>query len=257
MRNTLLLFMLFLAGLVAAQNAQFDPAGNLVLTGAGAVAPSQLRGPASRLARPGDAVSLSVVTTGPAFSFRWYFNGTLLPGAVTDTLLVTNVSAGEVGNYYVVASNSVTVLTSSVARIDLDSDHDGLGDAWELANFGSLTNQNGNMDSDADGNSNLQEFLDGTNPNNPTDLRTRLSLYAIGGDILVTPNLPSYGTNDVVTLTAVPASGTSFVGWVGDLIGTTNPVTLAMSANRVVQANFGMPLSVALSTTNPVVTGGG
>ena len=42
-------------------------------------------------------------------------------------------------------------------HVEDDSDHDGLGDEWELANFGNL-NQDGTSDFDGDGWSNLQEF---------------------------------------------------------------------------------------------------
>ena len=58
-------------------------------------------------------------------------------------------------------------------RIDLrlgeplvDSDGDGLADAWEMAHFGNL-NQNGSGDFDGDGFSNLREYRAGTNPTDP------------------------------------------------------------------------------------------
>ena len=42
---------------------------------------------------------------------------------------------------------------------------DGLGDSWEMANFGNLS-QGASGDSDGDGLTNLQEYQLGTNPNN-------------------------------------------------------------------------------------------
>jgi hypothetical protein len=47
-----------------------------------------------------------------------------------------------------------------------DSDHDGLPDDWELANFGTLT-RDGTGDFDGDGFTDLQEFLAGTDPKSP------------------------------------------------------------------------------------------
>ena len=58
-------------------------------------------------------------------------------------------------------------------RIDLrlgappiDSDGDGLADAWELQHFGNL-NQNGAGDADGDGVNNLREYRAGTSPTDP------------------------------------------------------------------------------------------
>jgi hypothetical protein len=48
----------------------------------------------------------------------------------------------------------------------IDSDGDGLADAWEMLHFGNL-NQNGLGDADGDGVNNLREFRAGTNPLDP------------------------------------------------------------------------------------------
>lgn len=63
-----------------------------------------------------------------------------------------------------------------VERIDLrlgpapvDSDGDGLADAWEMQHFGSLGANPGD-DPDGDGMSNLREFRAGTNPTDPSSL---------------------------------------------------------------------------------------
>lgn len=48
-----------------------------------------------------------------------------------------------------------------------DTDADGLPDAWEISNFGSIAAQNGSGDPDGDFATNLQEFSAGTNPNGP------------------------------------------------------------------------------------------
>src|ERR1019366_8948725 len=106
MRHALLLIALLVTTPIFAQNPQFDLAGNLVLLSNGATGPASLREPVSRLARPGARVSFSVSASGSGLSFRWYFNGALVPGVLSDTLLITNASSLNVGDYYVVASNS-------------------------------------------------------------------------------------------------------------------------------------------------------
>jgi hypothetical protein len=65
-------------------------------------------------------------------------------------------------------SNAVaSVQTDTIAR-GVDANLDGLPDAWELQNFGTI-NLNVNADPDHDGQSNLQEYLAGTNPNDGDD----------------------------------------------------------------------------------------
>lgn len=57
-----------------------------------------------------------------------------------------------------------------IARLDfgdVDTDGDGMSDAWELAYFGSITGANPHDDPDGDGRSNLTEFLQGTDPLTP------------------------------------------------------------------------------------------
>jgi Malectin domain/Divergent InlB B-repeat domain/Secretion system C-terminal sorting domain len=44
--------------------------------------------------------------------------------------------------------------------------------------------------------------------------------------------------NSTVTLTAVPIAGYAFASWSGDVTGTTNPISLNMSGNKNITANF-------------------
>ena len=102
-----------------------------------------------------------------------------------------------------------------------DDDIDGMLDMWELQYFGSLSAQP-NGDSDADGVSNLNEFLEGTGrrinvvppaPHDSGDQRRRQRQ----------PASRSYTQGDVVTLTATPNGGYQFVSWGGQVSGMNNP----------------------------------
>ncbi len=88
------------------------------------------------------------------------------------------------------ASKSITV-TTTATNGGVDTDGDGMPDAWELANGLNPFVNDANFDNDGDGLTNLQEYLAGTNPNDahsflrigatldPGD--ARLSFFAVAG----------------------------------------------------------------------------
>ncbi|HZK10803.1 MAG TPA: hypothetical protein VFD10_00360 [Atribacterota bacterium] len=49
---------------------------------------------------------------------------------------------------------------------------------------------------------------------------------------------PGYTENQVVNITATPATGYHFVNWSGAVTGSVNPTTVTMNANKTVTANF-------------------
>jgi len=61
---------------------------------------------------------------------------------------------------------------------------------------------------------------------------------ASGGKVTRDPDSASYSTNKSVKITATANSGWKFDGWSGDASGTTNPLTVTMSANKVITAKF-------------------
>ena len=62
----------------------------------------------------------------------------------------------------------------------------------------------------------------------------------------------SFAPDEVVTLTATPASGWHFTGWGGDCSGTANPTTVTLDGDRSCTASF----AIGQYTVTPVVTGG-
>lgn len=80
-------------------------------------------------------------------------------------------------------SNSVAYVQTDTIAPGTDSNGDGIPDAWELQNFGTIS-IDPNVDPDHDGMSNKQEYLAGTNPNNPLDyLKITAESFSAGGAI--------------------------------------------------------------------------
>jgi hypothetical protein len=59
------------------------------------------------------------------------------------------------------------------------------------------------------------------------------------GGLTVSPNQTSYIAGDLVTVSASPLPGYLFSSWSGDISGTTASVTLTMTSNKNITANFG------------------
>ncbi|MDD5190013.1 MAG: InlB B-repeat-containing protein [Dehalococcoidales bacterium] len=75
------------------------------------------------------------------------------------------------------------------------------------------------------------------------------------GTVSKNPDAASYDYNTVVTLTATPAPGYAFTCWEGDLAGSTNPATITLSGNKMVNAVFTInsyPLTVNINGNGSV-----
>ena len=57
------------------------------------------------------------------------------------------------------------------------------------------------------------------------------------GSVTFNPPGPTYLAGTVVTVTALPDAGYVFNGWGGDLSGSVNPTTIAMTTNKSITAN--------------------
>src|SRR5579859_7566999 len=205
----------------------FDLNGNFLFQIGEAPSPPQIVAPPQmQVVQPGELASFVVVAADTrGLNYQWLFNGTNLAGATSDALVVTNVSFSNQGSYSVVLSNSSGSVTSSAAPLWIDSRGCGMPDWWQLYYFGNLT-QNPTGDFDGDGVSNLQEFLDGTNPTNSASALFRLTILNNGGQVDFSPNQATYTNGQVVTLTATAFAPYSFRGWDGDLKTTNNPATI-------------------------------
>jgi len=188
-----------------------DASGNLMAEAPATLAAPQIIGqPVEQLVGEGDFASFSVVvavTSG--VTFQWAFNGAAIAGATGDSLLLPAVTAADVGQYAVTVTNSEGSVTSSPATLALDP-----GTATALP-------------------------------------RPRLTAYSdVGGTVTVAPVQRDYQPGQPVTLTATPTAPSVFAGWTGistgDLLTTTNPVTITMAGpDLTVRARFASPVPLA------------
>jgi hypothetical protein len=75
-------------------------------------------------------------------------------------------------------SNAQAFVQTDAIRMGIDTDGDGIPDAWELQFAGNLTTMNAGTDTDHDGFSDLQEYLADTNPFDPNS-QLRITLYSV------------------------------------------------------------------------------
>ena len=137
-----------------------------------------------------------------------------------------------------------------------DANSNGLADLWEYRYFDTL-GVDPAADPDRDGVSNLDEFLDRTDPTSNASLLPRLTVSASGGSVTRNPDLPKYTLGQTVQLQAVPDPNNYFVTWAGAVSGTNTTNSVLMNRNQSITAIFGLPLPVALDTPGLVWTRGG
>jgi hypothetical protein len=129
----------------------------------------------------GSNVTFRVNFGGPVVRFQWRFNGVLLAGQTNNVLSLTNVQPAQGGAYAATVVNPDGVTADLTATLILDTDRDGLPDAWELAHGLDPRNAaDSQIDSDGDGLNNSQEFETGTNPRDPAS-RLELRVHHING----------------------------------------------------------------------------
>src|SRR5947209_4634381 len=87
---------------------QFDANGNLLLQASLTPGPpSILSQPQMQVVAPGELASFFVLAADPSgLTYQWRFNGTNVPSATQDVLLLSNVGTNNEGAYIVVLSNS-------------------------------------------------------------------------------------------------------------------------------------------------------
>ncbi|MDB4426074.1 hypothetical protein N9281_01325, partial [bacterium] len=156
-------------------------------------------------------------TPAPGFIFSWWSgnaSGSVNPLAV---IMTSNLSIG-----------------AAFVPDNRDSDGDGLSNFSELKIHNTDPN---NPDSDGDGFNDGLEISEQTNPNISSIFPTRTIGIKDSSNGFIEGE-GTYPLGSTIAVTAVPSSGYLFSTWVGDVVGTENPLSIKISANLDIKANF-------------------
>jgi hypothetical protein len=192
------------------------------------ITPFVLEDPQSRIAVVGDTVTFRVRGTGTEpLAYQWRSNSTRIgvfsPTNTSYTLV--NVQTNHTANYTVILSNVVSsTILSKVARLTVlaDTDGDGTPDVWESANgFNPMNSADAGLDADSDGVRNVDEYLGGTDPNDPGDYFEVDTISRAGSALL------TFRARSNRTYTVQYNSDASLTGW-------SNLINIPfLSSNRV------------------------
>jgi hypothetical protein len=164
-----------------------------------------------------------------------------LPVTLTATPSAGSLFTGWSGACSGTGPCTVTVdasktVTAAFYAMGVDSDGNGLDDAWEMLYFGQLGN-NPSADPDNDGLTNLQEYQLGTDPKKATYTITATS--GDYGSVACTPTKVDSGGGSTCTVTPVSGYHVAEVLVDGVSIGAaTSYPFINVTANRTISATF-------------------
>lgn len=170
------------------------------------VVPSIQTQPQSQMVTVGSDVMFRISANSlGAVSYQWALNGTNLPGATVETLIIPEVQLRHAGKYTIIASNAAGVVTSEAAILTVvtppvitKKPQPQVVAAGGLATF--------TVEASSSGTLNYQWRLGGTNlakANGPSYSITNVNYSQIGDYSVVVGNMAGSVTSSVATL-AIP-----------------------------------------------------
>lgn len=238
------------------------------------VPPTITAQPQSQSVRAGSDATFAVTAAGTLpLNYQWRFFGTNLVQQTNATLFIPNVQAANEGDYTAVVANIAGSVTSSVARLTIllppsiviqpqsltviagqnavfnvgVTGTPPLALQWRLGttNLAGATSTTLNIPNAQPVNAGSYTVVvtnaQGAVTSSVATLTVRYSLTLVTngqGRVTREPDQPGYPPNFPVTLTATPEPGSGFLNWSGDAAGTNNPLSVTMTTNKVILANF-------------------
>lgn len=253
--------------------------------------PSISTGPASQTVFVGDNVTMSVAASGtPPLRYLWRLNGSPMSGATNTDLHLNSVTAAQSGSYSVIVSNSAGSITSAPALLRVKNVELYYGS--QLLTNGTYTFASAPTLSVRSAYPSGSSFytLDGSTPSfastyysGPFAVQHNATVRAIGysadfsqseeadsvnvivltnhtlhatssggGTVTLNPTGGTYLSTNVVTVTAVPANGWSFLYWLGDATNNSASIQVSMERDKSVYAVFGTTLSTTVAGNGQV-----
>jgi hypothetical protein len=266
---------LYNRGLTASEVQAIFNAGSF---GKACIPPEVLVQPANARVKPGTNVTFSAGFRGTApLTYQWKLNGADISGATNSSLTISNVQPSKAGSYALAITNALGWTVSSNATLKVDVITvlgNGLAITNSQTNFSTqVTIQLQNVYSNGD----IFYTLDGSEPSffstfysGPFIVNHGVILRALGysadfyeageldpitisivptyllsastpggGTISLNPAGGTYLSNTIVNATATPASGWTFLQWVGDVISSNASTQVKVDRNKTIKAVFG------------------
>lgn len=259
---------------------------------AAAIAPTILSNPQPVTVFVGDPVTLAVVADGTApLRYAWRLDGANVGGATNASYTFSNAAPAQAGNYTVVVTNIAGATTSSPpALVRVKSVQFYLGSQM-LTNGSYLFTSAPTLSirSAFVGGSSFYT-LDGSPPtfastyySGPFLVGQSATVRALGynanftqseeadalnivvlanhtltasasggGSVSLNPPGGSYVSTNVVTATAQPAPGWTFLCWLGDVAGNNPAANISMEHDKTIRAVFGTTLATAVAGSGQI-----
>jgi len=173
--------------------------------------------PQSQGIATGNSMTFSVTATGTApLNFQWLFNGTNIPGATANPLVLANVQLTNAGNYSVIITNLFSSITSSNAVLTVTNASPSI--STQPRSQSVLAGQTATFSVTASGTLplNYQWRLGGTNfsgaTTNPFVIASAQTADAGDYSVVIT-NIAGSVTSSVAALTVLVTNPVAFAQW--------------------------------------------